>query len=307
MATFVTIDLDDIACYHAIHGIEAEAPKGVVMRKCLPRFLELLAEFDAHGTIFVIGRVLDEELTAEAAGEDNGVQHLRAAIEAGHELANHSYAHAYDMVDWEAQAIAEDLRRCDRLLRDLGARPVGFRAPGYTHDTKMLAQVAALGYRYDSSRLPAPLYYAAKRGVMAWMGLKGKRSISYKGGASSFTGTSAPHYLPELGLWEVPMSVSRGPRIPLIGTFMLGGPKRIAEFLLTEAAIRRDLVLELHGLDFAIPKQDGLHPDLVAAEPVLKTPWEERRKRLWRLIKAREGSGTIKGGLPRTGLGGGGV
>lgn len=302
MATFVSIDLDDLACYHAIHGLSAKAEVGVILERCLPRFVEWMAEHKSRGTIFVIGRTLEADMEREGKGAAN----LAAAAQAGHELANHSFAHDYDMVDWPAEKIAEDLHRCDTLLRRVAPeapKPAGFRAPGYTHDKTMLAQVAALGYRYDSSRLPSPAYYLAKRGVMAWMRVRGRQSNSHRGGATSFIGETAPHLMPELGIWEVPISVSRLFRLPLIGTFLLGGPKRIAQALLQEAIHRRDLVLELHGLDFADPERDPIDPSLVAAEPVLRTPWPERKRRLDKLLEARGGSGTIRNGLPRAGWG----
>src|SRR5690606_13508882 len=161
------------------------------------------------------------------------------------------------------------------------------------------AQVAAQGYRYDSSSLPAPLYYAAKRGVMAWMRLRGRRSASHDGGFASFLGPRHPHFMPELGLWEVPMSVSSVGRLPLIGTTLLGGPDLLSTRLRNEAARRSSLVLELHGLDLADADADGLDPALCAKEPVLAVPLTQRRERLRQLLVARGGGGSISAGLTR--------
>lgn len=298
MATFVSVDLDDLACYHAIHGLDAPETAeahAVVLERCLPRFLELFAAADVHATFFVIGRDLERDL----ATGGKGAALLRQARKAGHELANHSYAHDYRMVTWSAVEMARDLGACDRLLRELGETPVGFRAPGYTHDRTLLAQVAAQGYRYDSSSLPAPLYYAAKRGVMTWMRLRGRASASHDGGAASFFGPTHPYFMSELGLWEVPMSVSRFARLPLIGTTLLAGPDALSARLRNEAAARSSLVLELHGLDLADPETDGLARELVSKEPVLAVPLETRRERLRTLLVARGGGGTIRGGLTR--------
>src|SRR5688572_8214892 len=173
-STIVSVDLDDVGCYHAIHGLPPPSPEaaGAVLEKCLPRFLELLAPLGARATFFVIGRDLQRDL--QAGGR--GAAALKQALAAGHELANHSFAHAYDLVTWAPAAIYEDLRRCDTLLRGLGARPAGFRAPGYTHDAALLQQVGALGYRYDSSLLPSPSYYLGKLAAMGWMAARGRRS-----------------------------------------------------------------------------------------------------------------------------------
>ena len=205
-STIVSVDLDDLACYHAIHGLPAPpaASAGVVLERCLPRFLALFEELGVRATFFVIGRDLQRDLAAGG----RGAALLRKALAAGHELANHSFAHAYDMVTWTPAAIYDDLRRCDVLLRGLGARPAGFRAPGYTHDGLLLQQVAALGYRYDASLLPSPSYFAGKLAVIGWMAVKGEKSGSLARGWRSFVGPTRPHFMPECGLWEVPVSVS---------------------------------------------------------------------------------------------------
>lgn len=307
MATFVTVDLDDIDCYHHIHGLPAPVRRGMALRLWLPRFIELFERQKTRATFFVIGKDLEHDLRGRegrsVVGHDGGeagegARELKRALAAGHELGNHSYAHAYDMVSWDAPRIAQDLARCDTLLRGLGAKPEGFRAPGYTHNRKLLSQVAALGYRYDSSRLPSPGYYLAKRSVMAVMSMRGKVSASYKGGAGSFFGEKAPHYLSELGLWEVPMSVSRVLRMPLIGTFLFGAPKAVRKQLMREAMRRRDLVLEMHAIDLADPEADGIDPVIVAQHAELRVPLERRIEAFEALLKARKGGESIARGLP---------
>ena len=305
MATFVTVDLDDIDCYHHVHGLAAPTRRGLALRVWLPRFLELFERHKTRATFFVIGKDLDADLRGRAErqldGEQGkGAEQLRHALAAGHELANHSYAHAYDMVSWDAPRIAQDLARCDTLLRGLGTVCEGFRAPGYTHDRKLLAQVAAMGYRYDSSRLPSPAYYLAKRSVMAVMSARGKLSASYKGGARSFMGEQAPHYLSELGLWEVPMSVSRGLRLPIIGTFLFGAPKLVRQQLMREAKRRRDLVLEMHAIDLADPLIDGIDEAIVAKHAELRVPLADRIEAFDGLLEARGGGESIARGLPRS-------
>ncbi len=297
MGTFVSVDLDDIDCYHAVHGLPEAKRRGLALTTWLPRFVKLFAEVETRATFFVIGKDLDWDLR-EAEGA--GAARLGEALEAKHELGNHSYSHAYDLVDWDAPRIAQDLARCDALLRGLGTKPVGFRAPGYTHNRKLLMQVAALGYRYDSSRLPSPSYYAAKRSVMAWMKFRGRESKSYRGGALSFFGELMPHYMSELGLWEVPMSVSRLGRLPLIGTFLLGGaPRAVGPLLYAEALRRRYLVLELHAIDLADPETDDIDPQIIERHPELQIPLAKREKALKSLLEARGGGQSIAGGLTR--------
>lgn len=302
MSTLISLDLDDLSAYEAIHSLDPgpEPRRGLALERWLPRFLDVFAKLDVRATIFVIGSDLEHDLQSHG----RGAAVLRRALAEGHELANHSHAHAYDFHTWSPDRIAEDLRRCDSLLRELGARPRGFRAPGYTHDRAMLMQAAALGYTYDSSLLPSPTYYLGKLGVLGIRRLRGRRSASQVAGARSFVGPTAVHYLPEIGLWEVPISVSRTLRLPLIGTFLLGDAaplmgKVTAEALRQEAADTRHLHLELHAIDLADPTADQLDEALVKHQRELATPLERRLERLVALLEARGGGVPIARAMAR--------
>lgn len=292
-STIVSVDLDDLACYHAIHGLAPPEPAraGLVLERCLPRFLELFAELGVRATFFVIGRDLQRDL----ADGGRGAALLRQALAAGHELANHSFSHAYDLVRWSPAAVYADLRACDVLLRGLGAWPTGFRAPGYTHDAMLLQQVAALGYRYDSSLLPSPAYYAAKLGMIGWMAMRGETSRAHARGWQSFIGPTRPHFMPGCGLWEVPVSVSPVLRLPMVGTFVLG--KRAP--LRREAERCRYLHLELHGIDLADANEDGYDAALRRRQPELRggagRSLVDRLARLRGLLTARGGATSIGG------------
>lgn len=290
-STILSVDLDDVGCYHAIHGLPPPGPEvaGAVLERCLPRFLELLDQVQARATFFVVGRDLQRDL--QAGGR--GAAILRQALAAGHELGNHSFAHAYDMVKWAPAAIYDDVRRCDVLLRGLGARPTGFRAPGYTHDATLLQQVGALGYRYDSSLLPSPSYYLGKLAAIGWTAVRGRTSRSLVEGWRSFVGPQRPHFMPGCGMWEVPVSVSPVLRVPMVGTFVLGAAGAL---LLREARERRYLHLELHGLDLADEESDGYDLALRRLQPELRTPLASRLDRLRGLITAR-GSAVSIGGV----------
>ncbi|MCY1055955.1 polysaccharide deacetylase family protein [Nannocystis sp. SCPEA4] len=284
--TILSVDLDDLACYHAIHGLPPPTPEqaDVVLGRCLPRLLKLFAETGARATFFVVGRDLERDMQ----GPGHGAALLELAAQSGHELANHSYSHAYDLVDWPSGQIYRDLRRCDDLLRKLGAQPKGFRAPGYCHDELLLQQAGALGYRYDSSLLPSLPYYAAKLAAMAWIRVRGRRSQSRARGLRSFLGSARPYYRSDVGMWEVPISVSPLLRLPMVGTFVLRGGPLYQEALRTPA-----LHLELHALDLADPDIDPIDPALRKRQPELRTPLDKRLARLRELIKRRGGATSI--------------
>lgn len=294
MSTIVSVDLDDVACHHAVLGLPPpeDGLAGVMLERVLPRFEALFAEVSARATFFVIGRDLERDL----AGDGAGAAVLERLMAAGHELANHSHAHDYAMSDWSAELIAEDIARCDAQLRRLGANPRGFRAPGYTHDRRLLMQVSAQGYLYDSSSMPAPAYYAAKLAAMAGYAVRGRRSASRKGNFRSFVGRAHPQFLPDAGIWEVPISVSRGLRMPLIGTTLLSTPALVRRPLFAEAVTTPHLHLELHAMDLVDPEADGL-THLVGVQPGLKVPYETRRARLLELLQARGRTTSIETAL----------
>ncbi len=289
--TLVSVDLDDVACYHAIHGLKDPAGRveGVVLEHCLPRFLALFADLGVTATFFVIGR--DLARARKQAGP--GLAALKRAVDQGHELANHSFSHAYDLVTWSHDEILADLRECDAQLRELGVVPRGFRAPGYTHDNELLGCVAELGYHYDSSALPSWPYYVAKVAVIASMALRGKRSRSMVRGGRSFLGSTRPRRVERHAIWELPMSVSPRLRLPLIGTSLLATGERVSRRLCATAAALDHFHLELHGLDLADPATDGYSPALVARQPELRTSLNVRLGRLRRLLRARGGGQTL--------------
>lgn len=276
--TAVSVDLDDLGCYYAVHGVQGEAGR-LALVHWLPRFLDLFETLRIKATFFVIGRDLEEDLETGGYGADV----LRSAVAAGHELASHSWSHAYDMSAWDEARVLEDVRRCDELLRTVGADPCGFRAPGYTHSQAMLRAVAAMGYRYDSSCLPSPAYYVGKVGVMAAMAVSGRRSSSRFRGLGSFLGPVMPYRRTDVPLVELPMSVTPRLRLPLIGTTLLGGPDWLRGRLTAAAKGLAHLHLELHAVDLADATRDGIDAPL----PELASPLATREARLMGLLRTR--------------------
>lgn len=257
------------------------------LRRWLPRFLELFDRLGVRATFFVIG----QDLARDLDGTGEGARWLEQALAEGHELGNHSFAHAYDLVRWSSSRQREDLEACDALLRGLGATVEGFRAPGYTHDARLLSHAVTLGYRYDSSSLPSPPYYAAKLAVMGAMRLRGLRSSSMARGGASFFGPRRPYRRDDVALWELPMSVSPVWRLPLIGTSLLATPAMLGGPLRHRALKLPHFHLELHAIDLADPRRDAIAPSVIEAQPELQSPWLVRHERLRELLVLR-GSGS---------------
>ena len=86
----VSVDLDEVPCYTAIHGLPSprDDRASAIYRRALPRFADLFADLGAPATFFAVGRDLAQRPNQRA---------LRKLAEVGHEIANHSASHLYDL------------------------------------------------------------------------------------------------------------------------------------------------------------------------------------------------------------------
>ena len=279
----VSVDLDPLRCYYAIHGL-GEVPASltdVVLRRALGRYAEIFARHRIHATLFVVGADVAER------GATGRAELARMAA-AGHELGNHSWSHPYEMARLDAARITDELGRTETLLAEIGGRPVvGFRSPGYDLSQPLLEVLQQRGYRYDSSVFPSWPYYVAKAGVMAAMSLLGRRSGSVLGNPRALLAPVEP-YRPGRSpfsrgagtLVELPISTTRGLRLPGIGTAILTAPTRLRLLLLDQLRARTFFNFELHGLDLLDAEDDGVPAALVARQPDLRVPVADKLRAL---------------------------
>ena len=269
----VSVDLDGLGCYAAIHGLSLrldERAQRAVPELAVQRFCELFEALGVRATFFVIGR-------------DAGIApaRLRAAALAGHEIASHSYGHDYALSRRTREEIAQDLTLAERAIEDAcGSRPRGFRAPGYTLSPELLDAVRERAYSYDSSLLPSPPYYAAKAAALAVYALRGRRSQSILGGLRQLFAPRGPHR--RRGVRELPVATLPGLRAPVIGTTVLPFP-----WLARRAFAGGHLNLELHGID-ALDATD-VPQEIAAAQPALRMRAAEKLRRLRRLLETLPG------------------
>lgn len=278
----VSVDLDSVACYRDIHGLVEVAPlPDPAYTVGVSRLLNLFAELEITSTLFVIGRdTADPEHRAT----------LRAAAKEGHELASHSWSHNYALRTLGDRYIFDDMSRVHDALTTLQDRePTGFRAPGYNIDDRLLESCIELGYTYDSSVFPCPLYYAAKGLIMAGQFAVGRPSRSALTRAEALLAPTTP-YRPRVGgtrptFWkrgdapilEIPIAVIPGVRFPLIGTSLhiLGRSGFDAAYPLIKRA-HHLLNLEFHTIDFMDAEDPGMKA-LVKYQPDLNVSWEAKR------------------------------
>jgi peptidoglycan/xylan/chitin deacetylase (PgdA/CDA1 family) len=105
----------------------------------VPRVLDLLRTLDLPATFFIPGHTIDSFPASVAA-----------ILDAGHEVAHHSYAH----IDPSTQTPDEERRDMERALDTLhriGVQPLGYRSPSADMSGATLALLEAYAFRYDSS------------------------------------------------------------------------------------------------------------------------------------------------------------
>ncbi len=276
----LSVDLDELDLYDGIHARVRSTPPGLVYARGLFRALELAREVGAPLTLFVVSRDLERPEVRDALG---------AALAAGHVVESHSRTHPYDLVRrTDAELDAEIAGSFDQIERALGVRPRGFRAPGYTISGRVFDALGRAGAEFDSSVLPSPAYYAAKLAVLAAYALRGRRSSSLVGPPGQWLGASLPRRVDGAGhaLVELPISVTRWVRLPLIGTTLGWAGPRFAGRLVGAAGTPPLLNLELHGIDFLDAGEgDGL--DL----PELTRPLEARLAAFRRVVSCAKSEG----------------
>ena len=280
----LSVDLDDLACYWGIHGLAGAPPaesRQTVLRRALPRFRALFDELGVRATFFVIGRDL--------ASDQEGRALLATLAAEGHELASHTQSHPYHFTTLGPDEIAREVDAAHAALTTLtGQAPVGFRAPGYAITATVLEVLSSRGYLYDSSAFPSWPYYAAKAAVMGGLRLLGRASASHLDHPAVLAAPTTPYH-PDLArpyqrgdcaLWELPMAVTPGLRLPVIGTSLVTAPAWMRRRLVAACLEAPFLNLELHGIDLVDAHDDQVPAALVARQPDLRRAFATKREAL---------------------------
>ena len=247
----VSVDLDEIPNYYAIHGLPEPASgdpaRSMVYDVAIDRLVAFARAQGIPLTLFAIGSDLAR---SESAAR------LRAAHDAGFEVANHSLDHRYDLVRLGRAEIRRQIEEGAHIIaRVTGAMPEGFRAPGYTVTDEVFEVLADLGVAYDSSVFPCPAYWAAKAAAIGLIAVRGRASRSIVDTPLVLTAPTRPYRVGRpywrrgQGLLELPVQVTRGLRLPFFGTSLTLSSPRVARSL-ARACVGEPLVnLELHGID----------------------------------------------------------
>lgn len=284
----ITVDVDAIGCYAAIHGQATSGPSPSVPTTrlddpiyvdALPRLMEALDGLPV--TLFLIGQ--------DAVTHRERLQALRRE---GVEFASHSHRHDYRLTERPTGEIESDLAAAESAIAEVaGLPPVGFRAPGYNVAPRLLRLLAERGYRYDSSLLPAPAYCAARAAAIGAYRLLGRPSQSKVGDLRAFWGPQEPYRTTFVRYWEphpagrlfeIPIGVEPSSRFPVIGTSWVMLPGLARRALLSRIGRRRTFVFEMHAIDVLDPSEAP--PELLARQPELRIPARTKLSRLKELF-----------------------
>ncbi|HTN85045.1 MAG TPA: polysaccharide deacetylase family protein [Sorangium sp.] len=295
----VSIDLDEVPNYFALHGLAVPERSGAagalhaVYEKALPRVAVFAASHGIPVTLFAIGRDLARPASAAA---------LRALSDAGHAVENHSYGHRYDLSRLSRADMARDvLLGAEAIAEAVGRRPTGFRAPGYTVSDALFDVLDTVGVGFDSSVFPCPPYYAAKALAMAVQRAQGRGSAAILDTPRVLAAPRRP-YRPGRPWYrrggrrfvELPIQVTPGPRLPVIGASVglagAAGARLLARACAGEALVN----LELHGMDF-LDRSDGIEA-LAPYQPELRVPLGRRLEALGAFVEetARRGARFVR-------------
>lgn len=278
----VGVDVDSLRFYYRIHGLDEGSASNAAWAVGVQRFAELFDAVGIKATFYCIAEDLEMPGNAER---------LRALVDAGHEIGNHTWRHPYSLTRLEPDERRIEIEEGRRRLEQAAGAPVtGFRAPGYNTNAAVLADVEATGHRYDSSVFPCVPYYLAKAGVMGLMRLRGRRSRSVLGDPRVLAARRDPYRAARQdphraghGMWQYPISVALG--VPLIGTAFtaLGAAGSVAA-VRAGLALRRHLTLEFHAVDLLGLSDDGLDPAL-SVQPDLGVPVARKTRTFRRLLE----------------------
>jgi len=145
----LSLDLDNKWSYLKTHGDPGWEDFPSYLDVAPPRFLRVLDQLDLRITVFVVGQ--------DAALERNRPA-LASIAAAGHEIGNHSFRHEPWLQLYSDEELERELTDAEEAIEAAtGARPSGFRGPGYSFSPAVLASLLRRGYRYDASTFPSCL------------------------------------------------------------------------------------------------------------------------------------------------------
>ncbi len=276
----IQVDLDGLWTLYQYHGLPCPVWPDPVYTEALPRFLDIFLDYRVQATFFIIGK------DAECPEKQSWIKKI---IQAGHEVANHSYSHEIPYHKRNLEDIKEDILRSGNILTQLsGKSPKGFRAPGYGIDENILRIIDELGYQYDASIFPTPWSQAMAH--IERKKCKDKAPVGGFGSGQYGWSPVKPYLLRRIQgkgnhktpLLEVPVSVFPFFRTPLhrsVSQFL--GDLYWQAGISFSRMIRRPFSLLFHGVDLV----DGLYDQQLPELKRITTPFPQRIDEIRKMVK----------------------
>ena len=289
----ISIDFESIYYYSETLGLK-HPDRDQDYERIVDRFLELFAETGVSATFFMVGEDIRlRKVTTRA---------LMRMVEAGHELANHTMTHPFNLSRLSRERKEEEIVANGRQIEDAtGQRVVGFRAPCLDVDETIVEILERHGYWYESSVLP--FYFKQVQEFVYGLMTHG-RFRSTGGWRNSFAPGNS--YTPAQGrlhrrgsrpITEVPIATVPGIRFPFYSTIHFAFGR--ASFDASYALLRRwrpQFTYELHSIDLADCAGDGLEERYpgINRHPCLKQPAKANAEFLRYAIRRFQQDYTLK-------------
>lgn len=262
-------DLDPVDRHLQGYGFEDMAPCDLIYRTAVPRLLDLFDELGVPGVLFVVAR--DARAQRDL---------LRRAVESGHEIASHSLTHPQPFRTLDDDRLrAETATARARLVEVTGAKVLGFRAPAWDVDARVLSAIRAAGYAYDASIFPTPALLGSRLAAYRRSDHKGSIfSMSIIGHA--FASTRPDRGEARQGLAEFPIAVTPWLRFPVYHTMTHLVPDWLfGRALRRMIRSRLPICYEFHAADLLDLVDDRPDPRM-ERHPGMRIPLEKKRRAL---------------------------
>lgn len=104
-------------------------------RQNTEEILSILKEYSVPATFFVIGQNAEKD-----------PERIKMIYDAGHEIGNHTYSHAY-ITKISKDTLRDEVIKTEKILQDItGEKPVVFRPPGGFYNDETLDILEEMGY-----------------------------------------------------------------------------------------------------------------------------------------------------------------
>lgn len=211
----VSMDLDNQWAYMKTQGVDGWQSFPSYLDVVVPRILDTLKRSGLRITFFVVGKDAEQPKNHEA---------LRSMVEAGHEIASHSYLHEPWLHLYHHDELRADFERAEAAIEGAtGLRPRGFRGPGFSSSPQVRAMLRERGYVYDASLFPTWLGPVARAYFFCTTKLspeeKARRGKMY-GNLADGLSPLQPYQI-EPGLMEVPVTTMPVLRTPIHLSYLL--------------------------------------------------------------------------------------